>query len=88
MDDSEPTPNELTFRDRDMLEFERLTWRYPGAKETAILDRFEMSATRYYQVLLDLIDRPAAEAHDPQLARRLRRLRDARARQRRHHPAT
>ena len=53
---------ELTARDLEMLEFERLTWRYPGAKETAILDRFEMSATRYYQVLLDLIDRPAAEA--------------------------
>ena len=79
---------ELTARDLEMLEFERLTWRYPGAKETAILERFEMSATRYYQVLLDLIDRPAAEAHDPQLVRRLRRLRDARARQRRHHPAT
>lgn len=70
--------DELTDRDRDILEFERLTWRYPAAKETAILDRFEMSATRYYQVLLDLIDRPAVEAHDPQLVRRLRRLRDAR----------
>lgn len=79
MSDSDPRPpTELTSRDRDMLEFERLTWRYPGAKETAILERFEMSATRYYQVLMDLIDRPAAEAHDPQLVRRLRRLRDAR----------
>lgn len=68
----------LSDRDRDMLEFERLTWRYPAAKETAILDRFEMSATRYYQVLLALIDQPAAEAHDPTLVRRLRRLRDAR----------
>lgn len=80
--------DELTDRDRDILEFERLTWRYPAAKETAILDRFEMSATRYYQVLLDLIDRPAVEAHDPQLVRRLRRLRDARARQRRQHAAS
>lgn len=80
--------DQLTDRDRDLLEFERLTWRYSAAKETAILDRFEMSATRYYQVLLTLIDHPAAEAHDPQLVRRLRRLRDARARQRRHRPAS
>ncbi len=70
--------DDLSDRDREILEFERLTWRYSGAKETAILDRFNMSATRYYQVLLDLIDRPAAEAHDPQLVRRLRRLREAR----------
>ena len=33
-----------------------------------------MSATRYYQVLNALIDKPAALAADPLLVKRLRRL--------------
>ena len=41
-----------------------------------------MSATRYYQVLNALIDRPEALEADPLLVRRLRRLRAARQRQR------
>jgi hypothetical protein len=41
-----------------------------------------MSATRYYQVLNALIDRPEALAFDPLLVRRLRRLRAARQRAR------
>jgi Protein of unknown function (DUF3263) len=41
-----------------------------------------MSATRYYQVLNALIDRPEALAFDPLLVKRLRRLRSARQRQR------
>lgn len=72
----------LTDRDRDILEFERQRWKYAGAKETAILDRFGLSATRYFQILDHLLDLPAAEAHDPQLVHRLRRVREARRRQR------
>ena len=34
-----------------------------------------MSATRYYQVLNALVDRPEALAADPMLVKRLRRLR-------------
>jgi hypothetical protein len=41
-----------------------------------------MSATRYYQVLNALIDRPEAVEYDPMLVKRLRRLRSARQRQR------
>lgn len=48
----------------------------PGAKEQAIRDRLDMGATRYYQLLNTLIDRPAALAHDPVTVGRLRRLRD------------
>jgi hypothetical protein len=65
-----------------MLAFERQWWRYAGAKEVAIRERFGMSATRYYQVLNALVDRPEALAVDPLLVRRLRRMRAARQRQR------
>jgi hypothetical protein len=73
---------ELSERDQLVLEFERHWWKYAGAKEQAIRDQFDMSSTRYYQVLNALIDRPEALAHDPLLVRRLRRLRAARQRAR------
>ncbi|MGN6243704.1 MAG: DUF3263 domain-containing protein [Motilibacteraceae bacterium] len=73
---------ELTERDREILAFERQWWKYAGAKEQAIRDLFDMSATRYYQVLNALIDRPEALAHDPMLVKRLRRLRATRQRAR------
>ncbi len=73
---------ELSVRDRDLLHFERQWWKFAGAKEQAIRDKFEMSATRYYQVLNALIDRPEALAQDPLLVKRLRRLRATRQRNR------
>jgi hypothetical protein len=73
---------ELTSRDAAMLDFERQWWKYAGAKEQAVREKFDMSATRYYQVLNALIDRPEALVHDPLLVRRLRRLRATRQRQR------
>ncbi len=73
---------ELSERDGAILAFERHWWKYAGAKEQAIRDRFAMSATRYYQVLNALIDRPEALAYDPLLVKRLRRLRAARQRAR------
>ncbi len=72
----------LTERDREILALERLWWKYAGAKEQAIRDKFDMSATRYYQVLNALIDREDALAFDPLLVKRLRRLRAERARTR------
>jgi hypothetical protein len=72
----------LSDRDREILEFERQWWKYAGAKETAVRDKFDMSSTRYYQVLNALIDRPEALEADPLLVRRLRRLRASRQRQR------
>jgi hypothetical protein len=73
---------QLSEREREILAFERQWWKYAGAKETAIRELFGMSATRYYQVLNALIDRPEALAHDPLLVRRLRRLRATRQRAR------
>ena len=75
-------PAGLAERDREILAFERQWWKYAGAKEQAVRELFDMSATRYYQVLNALIDRPEALAHDPMLVKRLRRLRAARQRAR------
>ncbi|GAA4076450.1 DUF3263 domain-containing protein [Nocardioides kongjuensis] len=75
-------PGGLSDRDRAILEFERQWWKYAGAKESAVREQFDMSATRYYQVLNALIDRPEALEADPLLVRRLRRLRSQRQRQR------
>jgi hypothetical protein len=79
---SRDTAAGLGQRDREILEFERQWWKYAGAKETAIRESFDMSATRYYQVLNALIDRPEALAEDPLLVRRLRRMRAERQRAR------
>lgn len=72
----------LSERDRSILGFERQWWKYSGAKEQAVRELFEMSATRYYQVLNALIDSPEALAHDPMLVKRLRRMRATRQRAR------
>jgi hypothetical protein len=72
----------LPRRERDVLAFERQWWRHAGAKEAAIKEQFGLSATRYYQVLNAVIDRPEALAVDPLLVRRLRRMRATRQRQR------
>jgi hypothetical protein len=67
---------------RALLDLERLWWQHAGAKESAIRDRFDMSAVRYYQVLNQIIDREEALAYDPLLVKRLRRLRAQRQRTR------
>lgn len=76
------TDTELPEEYAAALDFERQWWKYAGAKEGRIRDRFDMSATRFYQLLNAAIDHPAAEAYDALLVRRLRRLRAARQRQR------
>jgi len=72
----------LTDAALDMLRMEERWWRYAGAKETAIWDQLNMSATRYYQLLSALIDQPEALAAAPVTVSRLRRLRDQRRAQR------
>ncbi|GAA4145358.1 hypothetical protein GCM10022251_05770 [Phytohabitans flavus] len=73
----------LSERERMILAFESKWWKHAGAKEQAIRDEFDLSATRYYQLLNGLLDNPAALAHDPVLVGRLRRIRSTRARTRR-----
>lgn len=72
----------LSEREMRILAFERNWWRQPGAKEQAISDLLGLSATRYYQLLNELIDRPEALGFDPVLVKRLRRQRARRRRMR------
>ncbi|ALV44284.1 hypothetical protein MB46_00905 [Arthrobacter alpinus] len=78
VDGTTASSSALSERDEQMLDLERQWWKYAGAKEQAIRDMFDLSATHYYQVLNALIDTDAALAHDPMLVKRLRRLRTSR----------
>ena len=73
---------DLDEREKAVLDFERSWWKHAGVKEQAIKERFDMSATRYYQLLNELLEKPAALAYDPILVKRLKRLRVYRQRQR------
>jgi hypothetical protein len=77
-----PRGGSLSERDQQMLALERQWWKYAGAKEQAIRELFNLSATHYYQILNALIDTEDALAHDPMLVKRLRRLRTSRQRAR------
>ncbi|HJV08117.1 MAG TPA: DUF3263 domain-containing protein [Acidimicrobiales bacterium] len=81
----------LTDRDRAILDFERTWWSEPGPsgalsgpgpKGAAIQARIGLSPARYYQLLADLIGSAEAEAYDPLVVRRLRKLRSNRRRAR------
>jgi hypothetical protein len=72
----------MTDRDRAIIEFERTWWSEDSSKESMIRERFELSTTRYYELLADLIDSDEAYEYDPLVIRRLRRLRDRRRRAR------
>lgn len=73
---------ELSDAERALLDLERSWWTEPGPKDAVIADRLGITVTRYYEVLNELIDRPEAEAHDPLVVRRLRRMRERRRRSR------
>ena len=72
----------LSDRDRAILDFERTWWMEEGPKDTAIRERFELSGTRYYQLITELVDDDDALEYDPLLIRRLRRVRERRRRAR------
>lgn len=79
---SEDGQSALAEREQRILAFERQWWKLEGSKEQAIRDEFGFSATRYYQLLNGLVERPEALAFDPLTVKRLRRLRADRRRQR------
>jgi hypothetical protein len=72
----------LAERERAILDFERTWWTEAPVKEPAIRAQLGLSATRYYQLLAELVDRDEALAYDPLVVRRLRRTRDRRRRAR------
>jgi hypothetical protein len=78
----------LSEQDMRVLRFERSTWRTVGAKEQAIAEVLGITATRYYQVLNDLIDTPEALKFDPVLVKRLRARRARRRTIRSSQPGT
>lgn len=57
---------------------EEARWKYTGAKEVAVRERFDLSLATYHQVLNVAIDVPEQEAKRPMTVRRLRRLREER----------
>jgi hypothetical protein len=69
---------DLTDNETAILDLERNWWKHAGAKDAVIRERFDVSPTRYYQVLGALLERPEALAYDPMLVRRLVRLRERR----------
>jgi Protein of unknown function (DUF3263) len=73
---------ELSGRERAVLDFERTWWQATGPKQAAIRARLNMSSTRYYRMLNELIERPTALDYDPLTVKRLRRHRDHRRRSR------
>jgi hypothetical protein len=68
----------LDERQLSILAFEARAWQHPGAKAEAIRDELGISAARYYRILGELIDSPAALRRDPMLVKRLQRMREAR----------
>ena len=77
----------LTQRDREILDFERSWWTATAPKDVQIRELFELSATRYYQLLGELLDDPEAMAYDPLVVRRIQRQRARRRRVRLEPPA-
>jgi Protein of unknown function (DUF3263) len=70
----------LSARGRAILDFER-TWRQqPGPKEAAIRRHFDISPSRYYALLNDLLDDAAAVSYDPLTVKRAQRVRNQRRR--------
>ncbi|MEX2486950.1 MAG: DUF3263 domain-containing protein [Nitriliruptoraceae bacterium] len=80
--DGDADTSGLDERARHILDFEREWWRHAGSKEQAVREEFDLSPTRYYQLLNRIIDDESALTYDPMLVKRLRRLRAARQRQR------
>lgn len=67
----------MTDNDKRLLYFEREHPRPGGFKDHAIRTQLDMSPTTYHQRLVALLDDPGAYEFDPQLVKRLRRIRDS-----------
>lgn len=68
----------LTDLEREVLTFAKQQWRFTGSRAVAIREAFDWTESRYFQVLNEVIDRPAALAAEPTLVKRLQRLRRSR----------
>jgi uncharacterized protein DUF3263 len=68
---------ELSDRDRAVLDFAGRTYLYRGAQEQAILDEFNLSPARFWQIVNRLVDTEAAIAYAPVTCRLYRERRQA-----------
>ena len=66
----------MTDPDKQLLYFERNHPRPSGYKDHAIREELDLEPTVYFARLNALLDDPEAYVFDPQLVKRLRRLRD------------
>lgn len=73
------TSEGLSADDKRLLDFAAERWRYAGNHAAAVEAEFGLTVTRYFQKLNRLLDDPDAEAYDPVVVRRLRRVREGRA---------
>jgi hypothetical protein len=67
---SEPG-DELSARDRAVLDLASRSWPGPGARDRAVRERLGLSPTAYLQRLNALLDDPRAAAYAPATVRRL-----------------
>jgi len=74
----------MTEQERAILAMEGRWWRYAGHKDQAIRDKLGLSPTRFYQLLVRLLDTPEALVADPVLVNRLGRVRTSGQRRREH----
>lgn len=72
------TAVQLADEDRAVLRLAGEFWQSGPAKEQAIRERFGCTPVRFYQRLHALLDDPAAEAFEPVIVHRLRRIRATR----------
>lgn len=75
-------PMSLTVRDHMTLRLAGATYRYPAARESDALELVGLTPTRFWAAVDRLLDRPESLVAHPSTVHRLRRLRDARRRQR------
>ncbi|UVF60314.1 helix-turn-helix DNA binding domain protein [Gordonia phage Murp] len=68
----------MTETDRALLDFAAHRWNYAGNQAEAIRAEFDMTVTRFWQRVNNLLDDPAALEHAPALVNRLRRIRSRR----------
>jgi hypothetical protein len=74
MENLEPI-EQLTDRQRDMLDFERTWWQSDEPRDELIRARFGCSSDEYYAELNQVLEMPGALAHDPLVVRRFHRRR-------------
>lgn len=69
---------QLSQRDRAILDFEQSWWESATPRGQAVREQFQLTESEYAEVLNQLIASETALLAEPLLIRRLRRLRDRR----------